>query len=70
MTTTQIPSEALALMQRAKTWPTVSDLAKQTGINGRLLRRAIQDGELPAVRLDYYRVNPEDFAAWFAARQS
>lgn len=61
--------DAIDLAARVMTWPTVADLAARTGINGRLLRRAIQDGELPALRLDFLRVNPEDFAAWLAARR-
>jgi hypothetical protein len=61
--------QAIDLALTAKDWPTVTDLANQTGITGRILRRAIADGHLPALRLNVLRVNPDDFASWFAARQ-
>jgi len=67
---TKVDTEAvLALAQRVKHWPTVSELADVHGVPGRLLRRAISHGELEAFRLNVLRVNPESFAAWLAARQ-
>lgn len=62
-------TDALDLAQRAKDWPTVTDLSQRTGVPARTLRRAIQDGELAALRLNVLRVNPDDFASWLNARQ-
>lgn len=61
--------EAISLAAQAATWPTIAQLAETTGIAGRRIRAAIADGDLPATRLNVLRVNPDDFAAWFAARQ-
>lgn len=61
--------EALTLAAQAATWPTIAELAAQTGMPGRRIREAIADGSLPATRLNVLRVNPDHFAAWFAARQ-
>lgn len=61
--------EVLALAQQANGWPTIAELAKATGVSGRTLRQAVADGRLPAVKTNVARINPDDFAAWFAARQ-
>lgn len=61
--------EALRLAAEAATWPTIAELAEATGVSGRTLRQAVADGRLPATRLNVARINPDDFAAWFAARQ-
>lgn len=61
--------EVLALAQQANSWPTIAELAAATGVSGRTLRQAVADGRLPAVKTNVARINPDDFAVWFAARQ-
>ncbi len=61
--------EALRLAEQAKNWPTIAQIAAVTGVSGRTLRQAVADGRLPAVKTNVARINPDDFAVWFAARQ-
>ncbi len=61
--------EALALAEQAATWPTIAELAARTGVPGRTLRHAVTTGCLPAVKTNVARINPDDFAVWFSARQ-
>jgi excisionase family DNA binding protein len=61
--------KALRLAAEACTWPTIAELAETYGVSGRTLRQAVADGRLPAIKVNVARVNPDDFAAWFAARQ-
>ena len=67
--TTLTTEEALALAAQASTWPTIAELATATGVSGRTLRQAVASGRLPATRVNVARINPDDFAVWFAARQ-
>ena len=67
--TTLTKDDALALAQRAQTWPTIAELAATTGVSGRTLRQAVADGRLPGTKTNVLRINPNDFAVWFAARQ-
>lgn len=61
--------EVLALAEQAKGWPTIAELATATGVSGRTLRQAVADGRLPAVKTNVARIDPDDFAEWFAGRQ-
>jgi len=65
----QKAADVLATARSAADWPTVSELAETYRINGRLVRRAIAEGELRAFRLDVLRVDPDSWASWLAERQ-
>lgn len=60
---------AVSTAQHAKDWPTIAELAQATGIRGRTLRQAAADGRLNSTRTNVTRIDPDDFARWFAARQ-
>lgn len=65
----QTTDNFLGLLSQARTWPTIKQWADQTGISGRTIRQAVADGNLPAIKVNVARVNPDDFASWVAARQ-
>ena len=51
---------------------TPPQIARRYGIGARLVREAIQRGELPAYRLTargYHRVRMSDFESWLRARR-
>lgn len=46
----------------------ISEIARACRLSEKAVRRAIDDGELPAVKLrSRLRVTPEDFEAWIAS---
>lgn len=49
---------------------TVREIAAACQLSEKAVRRAIDDGELPAIKLrSRLRVTPQDFEAWIAERQ-
>ena len=63
---------ASPLHAEPSTWHLLSikEIASACQLSEKAVRRAIDDGELPAVKLrSRLRVTPQDFEAWVAGRQ-
>jgi excisionase family DNA binding protein len=51
-------------------WMTVAEAAERVGLHHRAIRRAIERGELPAVKVcSRIRIAPDDFARWLEANR-
>lgn len=62
-------TNALTFAQEVAAWPTLTELAEQSGFRRRTLARAVTTGELAYVRHNVVRVSPVAFADWLARRQ-
>ena len=56
--------------REAATWPTVQEAADDYGMSYRMIRGAIERGEVESARIGKIRVNPESVERWVASRFS
>jgi hypothetical protein len=54
--------------RRAAEWPTIQQAADDYATTYRVLRQAVERGEIEAIRLNRIRVNPSSIEAWIADR--
>lgn len=54
--------------REAAFWPTIQQAADDYGVSYRVIRGAVERGEVTAVRIDKIRVSPDSVDRWFADR--
>lgn len=59
-----------AIARKANDWPTIQQTADDFSISWRVIRAAIERGEIEAIRIGHIRVNPESVERYLAARYS
>jgi excisionase family DNA binding protein len=56
--------------KRAAEWPVMQQVADDYSISWRVIRAAIERGEIEAIKVGHIRVNPASVEAWLEARYS
>lgn len=56
------------IARKAAEWPTVQETADDYGIEWRVIKNAIERGEIEAIKIGKIRVNPASVERWLESR--
>lgn len=57
-----------SVARKAAEWPNLQQTADEYGIEWRVIKNAVERGEIEAIKIGHIRVNPESVDAWLESR--